>query len=168
MCQKRIDSKREATAEERGVDLQEYLALSNNDRQAFLKWHGRNPGKAIAEWQKVIPSREDTTAINLARAKKAAKAHGVPFNRWQQLTDAQREAFNKWHRNNPTKRLDDWLASTRKRGATTPAARQREAERSAQTLGVDVEDWLTLTKPEQNAFRVWWLRCHGFNSFPMS
>lgn len=97
----------------------------------------------------------------MARAKKAAKAHGVPFDRWQQLTDDQREAFNKWHRNNPTKTLDDWFASPRKRGLTTPEAQRRAAERSAQTLGVEVEDWLALTKPEQNAFRVWWLRNFG-------
>jgi|GEM_PF-5451943 len=159
--QKRIDSQKEATAEERGVDLEEYLELSENDRRAFLKWQGRNPDKTIADWQKVIPSREDATARNLARAKKAAKAHGVPFDRWQQLTDAQKEAFNKWHRNNPTKTLDDWFASPRKRGLTTPEAQRRAAEQSAQTLGVDVEDWLALTKPEQNAFRVWRLRRKG-------
>ena len=66
-----------------------------------------------------------------------------------------------WHRNNPTKTLDDWFASPRKRGLTTPEAQRRAAEQSAQTLGVDVEDWLALTKPEQNAFRIWWLRRKG-------
>ena len=160
--QKRIDSQKEATAEERAVDLDEYLALSEKDRAAFLKWQGRNPGKSIADWQAVAPSRE-TAADHLseARSRIAAAAHGVPFDCWQQLTDAQREAFGKWHRDNPNKTLDDWLASPRKRGVTSPEALRRAAERSAQTMGIDVEDWLTLTKSAQNAFRVWWLRNKG-------
>ena len=55
MRQKRIDSQKEATAEERGVDLDEYLALSEKDRLAFLKWQGRNPGSQVGT--KKAPAR---------------------------------------------------------------------------------------------------------------
>nr|BDD44073.1 hypothetical protein 13 [bacterium] len=160
--QKRIDSQKEATAEERGVDLDEYLALPEKDREAFLKWQGRNPSKSIADWRAVSPSRE-TAAEHLseARSRIAAQAHGVSFERWKQLTESEREAFGKWHRNNPGQTLDDWLASARQRGIKTPEAYRRAAERSARTLGVDVDDWLDLSKREKNAFRVWRSRNKG-------